>query len=610
MQALLEELNALPGVLGSMRCDAAGRPLAQALPAEMLDANLREAAAAAADSLRALHAATGTATHLDLHYSHRRIVIVPAGDGSVVLVCEKTVNPRQLLPRVAEVLERAETAAARRAPAARVAPTTPPSPAAATGSPPKGPASPITPVWRSLPVLAAAVAAAVLLAGAAFWVASRPGEVAAGPSAAAPGPAAAPAILLRVGGAKSFAAELIPALAKAYLESLELQDVKIAKLDAYRFTVQGQRDGAASAIAIEGMNTPDAFPLLASGGLDLAMSGRRIKPEWQQPLDAFGSMMAPGREHVVAISGIAVIVNQANLVPQLSRKQLAGVFGGTVTDWSELTGRRDGRASPINVYAGDEKMGLTDLFRSFVLEKLPYAPQAKRLATLKELNDAVALDPQGIGFVTLPFVRGSRAVPVSEEDESPLVPTAFTLATEDYFLTHRLYFYTLPRPDNAHLNAFVQFALGAEGQAVVKRSGYVELSVATAPREPPQGAPAEYVRLTRGATRLSSTFRFQPSSSDFDNRALVDLERVTAYLIENRLNGGSVRVLGFADSQGKPSVNQGLSVARAGQVAKALAQRGINGVAVDGFGAALPVASNLTADGRQRNRRVEVWIAR
>ena len=42
----------------------------------------------------------------------------------------------------------------------------------------------------------------------------------------------------------------------------------------------------------------------------------------------------------------------------------------------------------------------------------------------------------------------------------------------------------------------------------------------------------------------------------------------------------------------------------------ALAQRGINGVAVDGFGSALPVASNLTADGRQRNRRVEVWIVR
>ncbi|HSN91278.1 MAG TPA: roadblock/LC7 domain-containing protein, partial [Anaeromyxobacteraceae bacterium] len=98
MQAMLEELNTLPGVLGTMLCDGEGRPVAQALPPEQLDASLREAAAAAADSLRALHAATGQATHLDLHYTTRRIVIVPLGDGSVVLVCEKSASPKVLLP--------------------------------------------------------------------------------------------------------------------------------------------------------------------------------------------------------------------------------------------------------------------------------------------------------------------------------------------------------------------------------------------------------------------------------------------------------------------------------------------------------------------------------
>jgi phosphate transport system substrate-binding protein len=321
-------------------------------------------------------------------------------------------------------------------------------------------------------------------------------------------------------------------------------------------------------------------------------------------------MMVPGREHVVALSGIAVIVNPANQLAQLDRAQLADIFAGTVTDWSALKGAKGTQPARIHVYAADDKMGLADLFRTLVLEKRPYAADAKRLASLKEITEAVALDPQGIGYVTLAFVRGTRAVPISEGDEPPLVPTAFTLATEDYFLTHRLYFYALPSGDSQHLVRFLQFALGPEGQAVVKRSGYVELSVASAPREPPRDAPPAYAKMVQGATRLSSTFRFEPGSADFDARALMDLERVTTYLIENRTNGSAVRVMGFADSMGSPAINLGLSQARAQQVEKALAQRGIAGVAVQGFGHALPVASNATKDGRERNRRVEIWVSR
>ena len=39
-----------------------------------------------------------------------------------------------------------------------------------------------------------------------------------------------------------------------------------------------------------------------------------------------------------------------------------------------------------------------------------------------------------------------------------------------------------------------------------------------------------------------------------------------------------------------------------------LVQRGVKPAAVKGFGSALPVASNDTDDGREKNRRVEIWI--
>lgn len=613
MQAMLEEMNALPGVAGCFTCDPAGQVLDQALPGDLLAVDLGEAAAAVAEALPALHTAAGKVSHLDLYYAQRRLIIRPISSGALVLICEKGINPKLLVPAVTEAVKRHGQATVAQAAPARVTP--PPRPAPAPSAPVRAAATPGAPTSRrNLLIAGGALALALALVAFGAWLlAPNRGASPAAPASTAAAPAAVvePKVVLRLGGAKAFAAELAPALAKAFLESLPAKDVKISKLETHRFRVQGLKDGAPLAIDIEGLNTPDGFDQLAAGKLDLAMAGRRIKPEWQAKLDTFGPMMVPGREHVVALSGMAIIVNQSNQVPQLSRAQLADIFSGTVTDWAQL-GVKPGPAggSPIHVYSGDDKIGITDLFRTFVLDKRGYAGSARRFGTVKELNDAVAADPQGIGYVFLPFVRGTRAVPISEGDESPLLPTAFTLATEDYFLTHRVYFYVLPKVDNPLLSQFMQFVLGGEGQGVVKKAGYVELSVASAPREPPPNAPPEFVRLTRGATRLSSTFRFETASADFDTRSLVDLERVTAYLVENRLNGEAVRVLGFADAQGRADVNLDLSQARARQVAKALAQRGITGIAVDAFGAALPVASNATPDGRQRNRRVEVWVAR
>jgi phosphate transport system substrate-binding protein len=190
------------------------------------------------------------------------------------------------------------------------------------------------------------------------------------------------------------------------------------------------------------------------------------------------------------------------------------------------------------------------------------------------------------------------------------MPTAFTVASEDDLLTHRLYLYTAQASPNPQVARFVDFALSTEGQAVVKKAGFVELAVKAERRAAPAGAPPEYVRLTGNARRLTSTFRFEPGSSAFDSRAQVDLDRVVEYLRENDLSGNAVRALGFADAMGGKAVNQQLSVDRATQVAQAFAQRGISGVTIAGLGSSLPVADNASEEGRRRNRRVEIWIAR
>jgi phosphate transport system substrate-binding protein len=70
-----------------------------------------------------------------------------------------------------------------------------------------------------------------------------------------------------------------------------------------------------------------------------------------------------------------------------------------------------------------------------------------------------------------------------------------------------------------------------------------------------------------------------------------------------------VSLLGFSDSAGDVNSNAGLSRDRAKMVADLLSARGMDIGTVDGFGGVRPLAGNDTAEGRQRNRRVEVWVS-
>jgi phosphate transport system substrate-binding protein len=154
----------------------------------------------------------------------------------------------------------------------------------------------------------------------------------------------------------------------------------------------------------------------------------------------------------------------------------------------------------------------------------------------------------------------------------------------------------------------VDFALSGVGQNVVAEVGFVGQNVsAAAAAASSAAAPADYRRLTSGYDRLSLDFRFREGSSQLDNKAVADLSRVVTFVTDLHYSGDNLVLLGFNDSK---EAAQNLSKARADAVAQQFEQRGVKAATVMGLGSQIAVAANDTPEGRQRNRRVEIWLKR
>ncbi len=407
-------------------------------------------------------------------------------------------------------------------------------------------------------------------------------------------------------GSNTIGAQLAGALAEAFLKRQGAQAVRtVAGPHPDEFNVLGSMPGDArpKRIEIQAHGSATAFQDLAAGKCDIGNASRRAKPEEAALLAKLGDMLSPECEHVVGLDGVAVIVNKGNAVASLSVSQIAKIFTGEITNWKDA----GGAAGPIKVLARDDKSGTYDTFKSLVLGKRLLVAGAVRVEDSRELSDRVAADPGAIGFIGLPYVRSAKAVAVWEPGTKPLVPNRLTVATEDYLLSRRLFLYTAASP-NALARRFVEFALGTDGQDIVAQIGFVELNVKAESAAAAADAAPEYMSAITGAERLSLNFRFRTGSSGLDNRGLADLDRVAGFLSNPGRKRGGVVLCGFADSVGSAQTNQALSLNRANVVADEFRRRGIVPAAVTGFGAVSPVASNETEDGRQKNRRVEVWL--
>jgi phosphate transport system substrate-binding protein len=413
--------------------------------------------------------------------------------------------------------------------------------------------------------------------------------------------------LFRVHGSNTVGEKLAPRMVESYLMARGGANIKTEQgKSPVEKAVSAEINGRIEFVEIHAHGSSTAFTDLLQGKAELGMSSRRVKEQERELLLATqGDIAESGAEHIIGLDGLAIIVNNTNLLTELSIPQLVKVFSGEITNWSVL----GGVDRPITLYARDENSGTWDSFKSMVLDpsKASMLLAAKRFESSTELSDAVAKDEGAIGFIGLPYVRRAKLIAISAtQSAKAIVPTHFTVSTEDYPLARRLYFYLPQKNTNDEAEEFVRFSATERGQRIVEDIGLVSQNIKTGKPFNNNFYPEDMQQLTNRSQRLSINFRFKDGSDELDSKAISDLERLVKYMEINAPK--RVQLFGFSDDEGNSVESRELSLRRAKVVEQRLIARGIYPLVARGLGEEAPLASSNSEEGRRMNRRVEVWI--
>ena len=127
-----------------------------------------------------------------------------------------------------------------------------------------------------------------------------------------------------------------------------------------------------------------------AGTVDIGLSSRALKAE-EEEKGAVG--------HVVALDGVAVVVNPANGVEDLSVEQIARIFTGEITNWSEL----GGEDAAIAVLGREDGSGTRSAFEEIVGVD-GACKYTNEYSSTGDVIGNVASNPNAIGYASLSAV--------------------------------------------------------------------------------------------------------------------------------------------------------------------------------------------------------------
>ena len=196
---------------------------------------------------------------------------------------------------------------------------------------------------------------------------------------------------------------------------------------------------------------------VTNGTTDIGNSSRSLKDEEK----AAGVV-----ENVVAIDGIAVCVDPANEVADLTKEQLTNIYNGTVTNWKEVGGADE----PIIVIGREAGSGTRGAFEELV-DLVDGCKYANELDSTGAVIAKVASTPGAIGYASLDALDDSVKALSLEGVEA----TAENIKAGNYFLSRPFVMATKGEisEQNDLVQAWFDFVLGDEGQQVASEVGLI-----------------------------------------------------------------------------------------------------------------------------------------
>ncbi|MEA3342043.1 MAG: PstS family phosphate ABC transporter substrate-binding protein [Chloroflexota bacterium] len=228
-------------------------------------------------------------------------------------------------------------------------------------------------------------------------------------------------------------------------------------------------------IAVTGGGSGTGIAGLVNGTVDIANASRQMKSEEIEAAEVNGITPV---EHTIARDAIAVVVHPSNPVDNLTLPQLADIFSGRITNWSEI----GGEDRPIVLLSRESNSGTHVYFLEQVVrlgdKHAPtlFSPDTLLMPSSEGISAEVRQNPNSIGYDGLGYVTpDQKTIAVAVDAAGPFVqPSIETVNSGDYPIARDLYTYTDGEPQGT-IAAYLEWIRSPEGQVIVGELGFVPL---------------------------------------------------------------------------------------------------------------------------------------
>ena len=199
----------------------------------------------------------------------------------------------------------------------------------------------------------------------------------------------------------------------------------------------------------------------SNGSADIGLASRALKDE-----EKAGGLT----ETIVALDGIAVIVNTDSKVENLTVEQIGKIFTGEITDWSEV----GGDAGTISCIGREAGSGTRDGFESITGTK-DACKLDQELTSTGGVIEAVAGNPNAIGYASLSAVEGKDTV--KAVTVGGVACTEATVLDGSYAIQRPFVFVTKDGAAlSAQAQAFFDFATSSAANDLIRAAGAVPVA--------------------------------------------------------------------------------------------------------------------------------------